>query len=144
MTINLRINNLISIPKTVPKFLIKEIKKQYTCINPEYTNKSRRGYSTRGVPKHIYCYEESKNMMNIYRGDIEQLIKFIKSSAGYAVKTLNMRIALPDREIEFLGKLYEYQTKTIEKYLQHDFGIISAPCGSGKTVMGLKIISERK
>src|SRR5690606_35937163 len=44
----------------------------------------------------------------------------------------------------FNANLRSHQEKVIETVSKKDFGVIVAPPGSGKTVMGLKIIAEKK
>ena len=53
-----------------------------------------------------------------------------------------------DINIEFKGDLRDFQKPIVEKYLKHvgknGGGLLEVPCGRGKTVMGLNIISKLK
>jgi superfamily II DNA or RNA helicase len=45
---------------------------------------------------------------------------------------------------EFKGKLRPYQEKAVDDILKHDFGVLEAGTGSGKTVTALATIAARK
>ncbi len=52
--------------------------------------------------------------------------------------------ALPTVEIDFQGELRPFQASAVNEMLIKRFGSLSAPTGSGKTVMGLYLIAKRK
>lgn len=45
---------------------------------------------------------------------------------------------------DFLGELRPYQQEAVQALTQHAFGVLEAGTGSGKTVMALKMIAERR
>ncbi|WP_054511091.1 DEAD/DEAH box helicase [Chryseobacterium sp. ERMR1:04] len=47
-------------------------------------------------------------------------------------------------EFSFNATLRDHQDKVIDSISKKDFGVIVAPPGSGKTIMGLKIIADKK
>ncbi|MBT3784783.1 DEAD/DEAH box helicase [bacterium] len=47
-------------------------------------------------------------------------------------------------EIESTINLYDYQKAAVENCLKRHRGILVAPCGSGKTVMGLQLLAQRR
>ena len=47
-------------------------------------------------------------------------------------------------EVEFKGKLVEYQEKIIDELDKYDLGVVEAPTGSGKTIMALAMIAKYK
>ena len=54
---------------------------------------------------------------------------------------------LPEPEainIDFNGGLRDYQQKIVDIYLKHGGGLLEVPCGRGKTVIALNIISRLK
>lgn len=54
------------------------------------------------------------------------------------------RRTLPEVDIVFHGKLKPFQKAAVKAVLSHDFGTLSAPTGSGKTVIALYAIAQRK
>lgn len=47
-------------------------------------------------------------------------------------------------DFSFTPKLRSHQQKSVEAAAKKDFGVIVSPPGSGKTIMGLKIIANKK
>jgi superfamily II DNA or RNA helicase len=51
---------------------------------------------------------------------------------------------MPSVDFHFMGRLKPFQQKAVEILLSKDFGTLSAPTGSGKTVMALYLIARRQ
>jgi superfamily II DNA or RNA helicase len=56
----------------------------------------------------------------------------------------NQRLKLEDIKFENNIKLFPYQTEAIDKIINNDSGVLVAPPGSGKTIIGLDIIAKQK
>jgi superfamily II DNA or RNA helicase len=56
----------------------------------------------------------------------------------------DQRRILPEIDVSFHGTLRPFQSAAVNDLLKRDFGTLSAATGSGKTVMGLYLISARK
>jgi superfamily II DNA or RNA helicase len=56
----------------------------------------------------------------------------------------DQRRTLPAVDYDFHGQLKPFQAPAVVSMLKKDFGTLSAPTGSGKTVMALNIISRRR
>jgi len=54
------------------------------------------------------------------------------------------RRTLPPIDLRFYGRLKPFQQKAVDRMGRRDFGTLSAPTGSGKTVMGLYLIAQRR
>jgi superfamily II DNA or RNA helicase len=54
------------------------------------------------------------------------------------------RRVLPEGDFSFKGQLRPFQEEAVQAVLARDFGTLSAPTGSGKTVMALWIVAQRK
>jgi superfamily II DNA or RNA helicase len=57
---------------------------------------------------------------------------------------IDKRRTLPPVDFTFVGFLKGYQQQAATDILCRDFGVLQAPTGSGKTVMALSIIAERR
>jgi superfamily II DNA or RNA helicase len=54
------------------------------------------------------------------------------------------RRCLPPVDFDFRGELRAFQEAAVEQMLARDFGTLSAPTGSGKTVMALYMVARRR
>ena len=71
------------------------------------------------------------------------LISFLGQNE-YQYEMVDQRRILPEIDVCFHGELHTYQTNAAIQALKKQFGILVAPCGSGKTVIGLHIIAQRR
>lgn len=93
------------------------------------------------------------DILNLLRGVNEYAIipkRFIKKLLVYCIKN-NIQYQLDDyrkllapASFGFHASLREYQLPAVEAASKKDIGIIVAPPGSGKTVVGLKIIADKQ
>jgi len=127
----------------VPEEMARQIMSYLTLDNTKYLENEKRGRSNHGIDPYIYTYEEDDYCIYCYRGYTGSLIKYL-SRLGYGYKIIDKRRKLPAIDFSFKGNLRPYQTRAVMDAFQKDFGIVVAPCGSGKTVMACKIIAERK
>lgn len=112
--------------------------------NPKYLENQRMGRWNRGVPKILRYYDKvGKDGLWIPRGFMRQLI--------IACRRRNLdhhiddrRRSLPQMEVSFSGRLKDFQREAVDIMSARDFGTLSAPTGSGKTVMALAMIARRK
>ncbi len=135
-------NNLTlrGLDEEVRNLLIEKL----TIPNPKYLENARMGRWNRGTPRTLRYYRKlPKCGLRIPRGYLRQLILFFrKSGIQYALD--DHRRTLPEVDFSFTGKLKPFQEIAVEKMLQKDFGTLSAPTGSGKTVMGMYMLAQRK
>lgn len=123
--------------------LINFLKEELNFANSEFFIKKRSGKNTFGTERYFKIVEENENEVIIPRGFIGKLLRFCKEE--------NLDFDFQDNrkqktEISFVfnATLRNHQDKVIEAVSKKDFGVIVAPPGSGKTIMGLKIIAEKK
>lgn len=137
------INNKIEI-SDIPKKFCQVICKKLTIQNPKFTEACKRGRWVGNLEKHLHFYEETETGGLIApRGFARQLIGMArKYDVPYQIED-NRRI-LPETTFSFHGKLKPFQEKAVNDVLKRDFGTLSAATGSGKTVMALYIIAQRK
>ena len=105
--------------------------------NPEYAKKERLGFWTGKTPKYIYMYELYPNRLVVPSGCEDEVLRF----AEWDISKVRMDRPLME-VIDFRSEvpLYDYQEKAVEEMLFHDYGILQAPAGSGKTQMGIAMI----
>ena len=137
------INNKLKL-SDVPKKLYQDVCSRLTLNNPKWLENNKMGRWNGNTPEHLQFYEKTDNGGLIApRGFTRQLIDMArKHNVSYRIE--DQRRILPEIDLTFHGKLRPFQEKAVTDILSRNFGTLSAATGSGKTVMALYIISERK
>ncbi|WP_323822140.1 TOTE conflict system archaeo-eukaryotic primase domain-containing protein [Algoriphagus sp. C2-6-M1] len=126
---------------TIP--LINFLKEELNFANSEFFIKKKSGKNTFGIDRYFKLVEEKENEVSIPRGFIGKLLRFCKErNLDFDFQDQRKRNELIP--YTFNAKLRRHQSKVIEAVSKKDFGVIVAPPSSGKTIMGLKIIAEKK
>jgi superfamily II DNA or RNA helicase len=121
----------------------ESLMEQLTMVNPKWLENERMGRWNRGTPKVLRLYSKWKDSLWIPRGYMRRLL--IQSRENHLDPHIDdQRRVLPERDFTFSGVLKTFQTRAVTKMLSKEFGTLSAPTGSGKTVMALYMIAARK
>lgn len=134
----------IFVEKTgLPSPLLNQIKRLAAFQNPEFYKKQSMRLSTALTPRVISCAEEFPEHIALprgCRGELETLLR------GHGVQ-----LSIDDRRCNgerlntsFHGDLTAIQEQAITELLKYDSGVFVAPPGIGKTVVGIRLIAERK
>ena len=128
----------------LPDKVADQIRAFLTLPNPKYEEAKKRGYSLYGIPKLLLFYREIEdNRIICLRGFMGNLLSILREN-GLSYHLVDLRRILPELNLEFSGNLRAYQKKAVTETLKKDFGVIVAPCGSGKTVIACAIMATRK
>ena len=127
----------------IPGSLAKTIKGRLTFANPKYLENERMGRWNGEIPEYLKFYEWEGNSLTVPRGYVRQLINLCRQN-NVQYQLDDQRRTLPEVSFTFNGKLRLFQKEAVETMLEKDFGTLSAPTGSGKTIMALYIITQRK
>ncbi|RLC30496.1 MAG: ATP-dependent helicase, partial [Deltaproteobacteria bacterium] len=112
--------------------------------NPRWLENERMGRWNRGTPKFLRFYEKSTgNGLRIPRGYMGTLIRLCRRH-GLPCEIRDRRRELPAVEISFSGRLKSFQRQAVSVMLKKDFGTLTSPTGSGKTIIALYMIAERR
>lgn len=114
-----------------------------TFANPEFYKKQRMRMSVYNIPMVIDCSKEDDKYLKLPRGTFEYLVSLCETN-DVRIETLDKRFKGNKIEINFKGQLREEQQLTLNKMLKYDNGILCAPTAFGKTVIGCRLIEERK
>ena len=130
--------------KRVPEHLMQKLTEQFQMLNPKWLENERMGRWNRGTKKTLRFYRRlGKQGITIPRGYARQLIYQLKNEQlTYTID--DQRRYLADVSFPFNGTLKSFQSEAVDAMLKRDFGTLSAPTGSGKTVMGLSLIAQRR
>jgi superfamily II DNA or RNA helicase len=123
--------------------LINYLKEELNFANSEYFIKKKTGRSTWGTERYFRCVEESEKEVIVPRGFVGRLLRYCKKEK-IDYKFLDERNKRNNVEFSTNFSLRSHQHLAIEAASKKEFGVITAPPGSGKTVIGLKIIAEKR
>ncbi len=119
------------------------LKEELNFANSEFFIKKKSGKNTWGTQAYISCIDVTEEEIVIPRGFAGKLIRFCnEQEINYDFKDYRKKLT----PVDFIWNLplRSHQNLAIEASSRKDFGIISAPPGSGKTVMALKIIASKQ
>jgi superfamily II DNA or RNA helicase len=141
--ISCTIGAALSVEKSgLPPWLLAEIKHLASLHNPKFYQQQKLRFSTYRIPRFIKCYEEDATHLHLPRGVLEDLDVAVKGAGSRLVQT-DARSAPHRISLRFKGILSSLQDAAVGRMLAHDQGVLVAPPGTGKTVMGCAIAAAR-
>jgi superfamily II DNA or RNA helicase len=130
--------------ENVPEALSDELIRKLTLPNPKWLENERMGRWNVGTPRELTFYEKKGNRrLIIPRGCIRDLI-YLCHRHGLAYHIADHRRMLAEIDVDFTGTLRPFQQQAVDSMIRREFGTLSAPTGSGKTVMALSMIAARR
>jgi superfamily II DNA or RNA helicase len=128
----------------VPESILLELIGRLQFVNPKWVENERMGRWNKGVPKTLKFYQRhGTDGVIVPRGLMRSLVLLARKHQEQIVID-DRRRKLPELEFTFSGELRPFQQTAAAEMLARDFGTLSAPTGSGKTVMALYIIARRR
>jgi superfamily II DNA or RNA helicase len=128
----------------IPEAIRQELILRLQFANPKYLENQRMGRWNQGTPKVLRFYHRAgSNGLYIPRGFMRQLILMARR-LGEVIEIDDRRRHLADLDLTFNGTLKPFQQTAVNTILSKDFGTLSSPTGSGKTVMALHIMAVRQ
>jgi len=127
----------------LPSPLINQIQRLAAFQNPEFYKKQNLRLSTTLTPRIIACAEDRGKHISLPRGcldDVRSLLQKYKSH----LKVEDLRNIGDPVDASFFGELTDAQHQAVKVMLEYDNGVIVAPPGFGKTVLGTCLIAARK
>ncbi|MCJ8501997.1 DEAD/DEAH box helicase [Desulfatitalea alkaliphila] len=140
---NLRLSNHLTLTR-VPLPIRTALEAELQFANPKWLENERMGRWNRGVPKTLKFFHRSgKDGLIVPRGLTRKVILACRHHQEPVVMDDRRRKG-PSVDFRFQGELRPYQQAAVDAMLKKDFGTLSAPTGSGKTVMALHMIAQRR
>jgi superfamily II DNA or RNA helicase len=142
--INIVIGNLLYVEKHgLPSPLLSQIKRLAAFQNPEFYKKQSMRLSTALTPRVICCAEEFPEHLAIPRGCLGELQELLES-VGIKMEVADERYPGSEIDVSFHGILTSTQLAAVSALRSYDDGVLVAPSGSGKTVVGIHMIASRR
>ncbi|HVP76732.1 MAG TPA: DEAD/DEAH box helicase [Thermodesulfobacteriota bacterium] len=120
-----------------------EIRNRLTIENPVWIENERLGRWNGNTPRLLHFYEDTPSGLILPRGFFPQLISMTRRF-GETFQIEDRRRVLPEVDFQFRGQLRIFQEEAVKAILRRDMGTLAAPPGSGKTVMALYLVSQRR
>ncbi|MBI2415515.1 MAG: DEAD/DEAH box helicase family protein [Candidatus Kerfeldbacteria bacterium] len=142
--VEITINNYLSIPRASVTSLLQEfLTKQLNFLNAQYLVLKRMNRSTYGIEKYFRLIEADDEHIFLPRGFLQALTTFCdQHDISYNIQ--NQRHTCDKVSFHSSYTLRTYQLLAIEALAQHNEGIVVAPPGAGKTVIGLEVIARQQ
>ncbi len=127
----------------LPGKIVGRLKKMASFPNPEFYKLQRMRMQTYPHTRFICSAELRPNEMRLPRGMLERVTEIL-AGAGAEVSVRDERLAKKRIKVKFTGELTPPQDKAVRTLKKTDLGVLVAPPGFGKTVVGCAMIAARQ
>ncbi len=128
-----------------PPALLAAIRTALTIDNPKYQAAKRYSrWIGKQLKPQLLFYREENGGIIFPRGFGNQAVRICLQETGSQPEIVDQRLLLPEIDLSFQGELRPYQQQAVAAVYAHSFGVLEAGTGSGKTVMALSIIAQRR
>lgn len=142
--ITARLDSSLHLPRAaLPTAVVAALKRLATFANPVFHEKQRLRFPTYDTPRFIFAGELHPDRLVLPRGVIDEAVGLIESAGG-AVTIQEARADAPRVRWTFHCELRGEQERAVREMVKHDYGVLSAPPGAGKTVMGCALIARHR
>jgi superfamily II DNA or RNA helicase len=142
--IQIVLNNQVVIPrKQISPDLILFLRDNLNFVNSDYIIKKKLGKNTFGTAPYFRMLEEKDGFVLLPKGFIGKLLRFCNEQK-IKYQLIDERKKLTGVNFFFKASLYKYQQEAVAITDKKEMGVIVASPGSGKTIMGLGIIANKK
>jgi superfamily II DNA or RNA helicase len=127
----------------MPHDLISWLKGELTLSNPAFERAAKYGYNTHNIPEKIHLFEIRNGHLIIPRGMGKRLITYLQKHR-IEYEFLDNRLLHKEIDYQSKIKLRDYQETAVNKMLEGTQGFLKSPCGSGKTIMMIEMMTRIK
>jgi len=136
--------NMLYVSKQgIPQKAQNQIRRLAAFGNPEFYRAQAMRQSVYGKSRIVWCGEEDEQRIMLPRGCEQKLVSLV-GEHGCTCRFDDQRNQGEPLRAEFKGELRERQRKAADALLRHENGVLSAPTGFGKTVIGAYLIGKLK
>lgn len=136
-------NQILIQRKQLTPGLISYLRDNLNFNNSDYIIKKKLGKNTFGTEPYFRMLEEKDGFVLLPKGFIGKLLRFCNEQK-FKYQLIDERKKLTEVNFSFKASLYEYQQEVVDVTNKKEMGILVAPPGSGKTIIGLAIVAHKK
>ncbi|RJQ83389.1 helicase [Pseudonocardiaceae bacterium YIM PH 21723] len=127
----------------IPASLLASLKHASSLANPEFYKNENLRISNWKTPRFVRCYQEDLEFLYLPRAMADRARSLI-SEAGSELAITDRRVQPESIEVTFTGVLRDVQQTAVAELVNHELGVLEAPPGAGKTVMGCALIAHHR
>lgn len=127
----------------LPPSVADRLQDRLSFPNPVWMENEKRGFSNWRVPEELRFYHVGPDCLIMPRGFIGPALWLLRD-AGVPCQVDNQTRRFPPVNLQFTGRLKDFQVEAVKAILRRDFGTLAAPTGAGKTIMALAVIAARR
>ncbi len=143
-TVNAEWGGMLAVHRAgLPPSLLASLKHAASLANPEFYKNENLRISNWNTPRFVRCYTEDLPFLYLPRAMAASAHALV-AEAGSRLEITDLRPEPERIEVSFLGTLREPQQAAVTELARHDLGVLEAPPGAGKTVMGCALIAYHK
>lgn len=143
-TLQIKLSNVIRLNHpAITLGLANFLKEELSFPNAAFFAKKQAGRNIWGTKRYFNLIEETETEAILPRGFVGKLLRYCREQ-GVDFEFIDQRRKKEPELFSCSFPLREYQKVAVEAAKKKDFGVIVAPPGSGKTIMGLKVIAEKQ
>ncbi len=141
--VTVRLDAQIHVPRALPTPVLAGLRRLATFPNPVFHEKLRLRFPTFDTPRFLFAGEWHPDRLVLPRGVLDQCLALLESAGG-SVALQDIRQTGTRINWKFQGELRQEQETAIREMLKEDSGVLCAPPGAGKTVMGCALIARAR
>ena len=123
--------------------LIEFLRDNLNIFNSDYFVKKRLEKTAYNIEKYFKLIKETPEEIIIPRGFVSALVLFCRAE-NIPMKIVDERCKQSEVSLHSKIKLLPHQKEVLERTKVKDFGVIVSPSGSGKTIIALELIVQKK
>jgi superfamily II DNA or RNA helicase len=127
----------------LPASLLASLKHAASVANPEFYKNENLRISNWNTPRYVRCYAEDLEFLYLPRAMVDKA-RDLAAQAGSRLEITDRRADPPRIDIAFTATLRNQQPDAVAELAHHELGVLEAPPGSGKTVMGCALIAHHQ
>lgn len=122
--------------------LLATLKHAASMPNPAFYDRQRRRFSTWGVPRFLYSFDETLDGRLVLPRGLAGLVSSIVGDAGSTLQVEDQRLVGVRHEFVLTATLRDDQVDAVADLADHEHGVLVAPPGAGKTVIACALIAR--
>lgn len=125
--------------------VMEVLRKKLTMANPRYIAAKKYGkWIGKKLKPTLQFYEDRQEGIAFPRGLAKEAIILCRNIMGLSPEIVDDRLSLAEQPFVLQGDLRPYQIQAVDDLCRHEFGVLEAGTGSGKTVIALAVIARRR